>query len=363
VRLWDLYAGVRRWTRRENTGDGIRLHEGRDLSDLVDDSAARHGGRAGIDAVLADLDRSARVLDVPATAAEHGFGWDDADQHDRIWWPQGITTSADASDTDDIRGRKVVVVSWYAKRVKGRTLGARLTFVDVTDPSAPRYRHVPLVEPRRNWITRRVSLRPVSVHAGGILWYGPAILVADTAGGLRTFEVDDVLRIDDGWNGYDYVLPQRTSYRAINDRGFSPFKFSFVSLDRTGPEHQLIAGEYGPAGTTNRLIRFAFDAKRAALALEGGSARPLEIVLDGLVRMQGAAVVDGTYYISTSRGRKPGTLWTRAAGGEPVEHRGVLSVGPEDLTYWPQTDTLWNCSEHVGQRYVYAIPRASVADG
>lgn len=358
-----MYAGIRRWTRHEKTGDGIRLHEGRDLGGYVDRLAEPHGGRVGIDAVLDDLDRKAAVVDVPAEAAEHGFAWDDADQHDRVWWPQGITTSADASDSDDVRGRKVVVVSWYAKRVKGRTLGARLTFVDVTDPASPRYRHVLLAEPRQHWLTRRVSVRPVSVHAGGILWYGPSILVADTAGGLRTFEVDDILRVDGGFNGYDYVLPQRTSYRAINDRGFSPFRFSFVSLDRSGIGHQLIAGEYGPAGTSNRLIRFAFDAERAALAMDGGTASPLEIVLDGLVRMQGATVVDGTYYISTSRGRKPGTLWTRRPGEQRVEHRGVLTVGPEDLAYWPQTDMLWNCSEHAGERYVYAMSRSSFSGG
>ena len=358
MRLWDLYAGVRRWTRFGVSGDGIRLLAGPDRSSRIERLATEHGGRAGIDAVLDDLDRAASVIPSPALAGDYAFAWDDGDQADRDWWPQGITTSADASDTDDIRGRKVVVVAWYAKRVKGTTQGARLTFVDVTDPDHPRYRHVLLVEPRRHWLTRKLTMRPVPVHAGGIVWYGPAILVADTRGGIRTFEVDDILRVDGGWNGYDFVIPQRTTYRSSNDRGFSPFKFSFVSLDRSGPEHQLIAGEYGPTGTKNRLIRFPVDARRAALAMEGRVARPLEIVLDGLTHMQGATVVGGTYYISTSRGKKPGTLWTRRPGEPAVEHRGVLSVGPEDLTYWPQTDRLWNCSEHAGQRYVYAIPRS-----
>ena len=32
-------------------------------------------------------------------------------------------------------------------------------------------RHVLLVEPHRHWLTRHVTMRPVPVHAGGIVWY------------------------------------------------------------------------------------------------------------------------------------------------------------------------------------------------
>ncbi|MEP6666175.1 MAG: hypothetical protein ABJA81_06990 [Nocardioidaceae bacterium] len=363
-RLWKLYAPLRRWARRRVTGDGIQLLEGRDLGRRVDRLVESLGGAAGIDGVLADLDRAAVVVDVPATAATYGFRWDDADFNDREWWPQGITSSADASDSDDIKGRTVVVVAWYAKRLKGVTKGVRLSFVDVTDATSPRYRHVLLVQPRRNWLTRKVSMRPVTVHAGGIVWYGPSILVTDTRGGFRTFQVDDILRVaGDGWYGYRYVLPQRTSYKAVNERGFSPFRFSFVSLDRSGADHQLIAGEYGGTGTKNRLIRFPCDATKSALANDEGVSRPREILLDGLPHMQGATVVDGTYYLSTSRGSKtPGTLWVRAPGEEAREHPGVLSIGPEDLTYWPQRDWLWNCSEHPDRRYVYAMPRSAFLD-
>ncbi len=356
----DVDQRVRRWTGRRATGDGIRLHEGRDLQRRVEQLTRSLGGRVGIDGVLADLDRAAVVVDVPATSSDYGFRWDDEDFADDQWWPQGITTSADATDTDDIGGRRVVVVAWYAKRLKGLTQGVRLSFIDVTDESSPRYRHVLLVEPRRRWLTRRVSMRPVPVHAGGIVWYGPSMLVADTRGGVRTFAMDDICRVnrEDGWHGYRYIMPQRTSYRAVTDRGFLPFKFSFVSLDRSGAEHELIAGEYGRHGTNNRLVRFRFDAERAALAMEKGVARPLEILLDQLPHMQGATVVGGTYYISTSRGpQTPGSLWVRRPGEESREHRGVLGIGPEDLTYWPQRDQLWNCSEYPGRRYVYTMSR------
>jgi len=339
------------------------MRAGRDLRLQVEQLAASLGGRVGIDAVLADLDRAAVVSDVPAAAASYGFRWDDDDGADAQWWPQGITTSADAGDTDEIRGRRVVVVAWYAKRLNGLTQGVRLSFVDITDESAPRYRHVLLVEPRRHWLTRRVSMRPVPVHAGGIVWYSPSMLVADTRGGVRTFEIDDICRVDGegGWRGYRYVLPQRASYRAVNDRGFLPFKFSFVSLDRTGEEHQLIAGEYGREGSRPRLVRFRFDAAATALAMEDGAARPLEVILDQLPHMQGATAVAGTYYVSTSRGsRTPGSLWVRRPGEGARECRGVLAVGPEDLTYWPQRDQLWNCSEYPNHRFVYAMARGQL---
>lgn len=350
---------VRRWTGQRPTGDGIRLTPGRDLQRQVEQLVGSMGGRAGLDAVLADLDRNATVVDVPATSADYGFRWDDEDFVDKQWWPQGITTSADASDTDDIAGRRLVVVAWYAKRLRGITQGVRLSFVDVTDDSAPRYRHVLLVEPHRHWLTRRVLMRPVPVHAGGIVWYSSSMLVADTRGGLRVFKVDDIAKAPggQGWHGYRYVLPQRTSYRAVNDRGFLPFKFSFVSVDRSGEQHQLIGGEYGRQGE-NRLVRFRLGAAEASLAMDGGTARPLEMLFDGPPHMQGATIVDGTLYLTMSRGsRTPGSLWVRRPGEQPHEYRRVLAVGPEDLTYWRQQDRLWNCSEYPGRRYVYALRR------
>ena len=360
ARLQDLQAWGRRWARRGVTGAGIRFLEGPDLGDAVEALAASRGGRAGLDAVLTGLDRVATPVDPPpARAASYAFRWDDRDFTDPQWWPQGVTTSADASDTDDIAGRRIVVVAWYAKAVRALSRGTRLTFVDVTDPESPRYAHVSLVRPVRRWWSRRVATAPVRVHAGGIVWYGPSILVADTTGGIRTFILDDLLPSRHrGAELTDFVLPQRTSYKAVNDRGFDPFRFSFVSIDRTdGSGPSLIAGEYGLENRRNRLIRFRFDAGRAALAMEQGEARPLEIVADGLAHMQGAALVRGTYYISTSRGgSKPGTLWVRRPGGDTEPHQGVLAVGPEDLTYWPQRDSLWSCCEYPGKRYVYEMP-------
>lgn len=339
---------------------GLRLQEQPDRKELVDDLAAQLGGRVGIDAVLADLNRQAVQVKPPATAADYAFAWNAGDSRNTQWWPQGITTSADASDVDELTGRRVLLVGWYAKKIKGYTRGTRLSVVDISDPARPSYRHVLLVDPRTNPHTDAVTMEPVPVHAGGIIWYGQSVLVADTRGGVRVFDVDDCLRTSgDGHYGYRYVLPQRTSYKAVNSAGFEPFKFSFVSLDRTAGEHQMIAGEYGKDGATTRLVRFAFEPGKPRLAMRAGYSPPLELMSDQLEHMQGATTVNGTYYISTSRGSlRPGTMWVRHPGEALREFRGVLARGPEDLTYWPQRDQLWNLCEYPQHRFVYSIPRA-----
>ena len=54
------------------------------------------GERVGIDGVLAHLNRQAERAPVPGQAVEWGFRWNDHDVRSKRWWPQGITTSADA---------------------------------------------------------------------------------------------------------------------------------------------------------------------------------------------------------------------------------------------------------------------------
>ncbi len=355
----------------------------------VDALARSLGGAVGLGGVLSDLNRRGTTARVPAAAADYGFRWNLCDQLTRRWWPQGITTSADASDTGLVDGRRVVVVAWYAKKRDGVSKGVRLSVVDVTDPARPTYRHVLLVQPGTaepgelgalgapRGRSVPVAMRPVVVHAGGIVWYGPSLLVADTHGGIRVFDVADICRVgavqapsavaperpgpDEAPYGYCYVLPQRTMWRVEHDPGATPFRFSFISLDR-GSGH-LVAGEYGRDAQTSRLVRFALDRDVAAPAFaDDGRATPVQTITDGLDGMQGATTVGGTWYVTTSRGRwRRGSLWTRQGDESLVEHPAALSVGPEDLTYWPSHDLLWTCSEWPGRRYVYALRRSRFA--
>ena len=76
-------------------------------------------------------------------------------------------------------------------------MGARLTFVDLTDPEAIRYRHVLLVEPFLH-DDGAVDVRPVAVHAGGIVWHGGHVHVAGTTRGFSSFRLDDIVRVPVG---------------------------------------------------------------------------------------------------------------------------------------------------------------------
>ena len=149
-----------------NEGPVVGVHLRRTDENVreIDALATLLGGRVGIDAVLADLNRQARRTFLLGRwrlgqAVDWGFAFDRQDRGDQRWWPQGISTSADASDTEDIGGKHVLVVSWYAKDESG----VRVTFVDL---ASLRYRHVLLVVPVLDQDGMLV-LRPLRVHAGG----------------------------------------------------------------------------------------------------------------------------------------------------------------------------------------------------
>jgi hypothetical protein len=52
-------------------------------------------------------------------------------------------------------------------------------------------------------------------------------------------------------------------------------------------------------------------------------------------------------------------MWTWHPGEPPRQHRAALTVGPEDLSYWPQRDQIWSASEEPGRRFVYAVHRSA----
>lgn len=353
---------------------GVRLLRSGERAQEVAALQAAVGGPVGIQGVLEDLNRLATVTRVPGSAVAWGFRWDDQDSRSERWYPQGISTSADRGDPDDVDGRSLVCTSWYSKEVRGLAKGARLTFVDVTDRARPRYRHVLLVEPVLS-DDGHVGLKPVKVHAGGIVWHGPYVHVAGTARGIYSFRLDDIVRVQAGRDrsrlgmsaegsvdgfGYRYLLPMRFGYDAFADDGFERMRYSFLSIDRSTVPHHLIAGEYGRRGRTTRLVGYELDPMTALLRThEDGHARPLQLHEHGVEGMQGATVVDRTYYVTTSAGR-----WCRGSlyVGQPgafTRHRHVLPVGVEDIAYWPSTGQLWSLTEYPGRRYVFAMDRST----
>jgi hypothetical protein len=354
---------------------GVHLLRSADRVTEMEAFLALVGGRVGLGGVLDDLNRTARATRVPAPAAVWGFHWDDEDMRSQRWWPQGITTSADAVTPGTpapgaTGGRDILVTSAYAHVVDGVHRGARLTFVDLTDRSDIRYRHVLLVEPFLRH-DGAVDVRPVKVHAGGIVWHGEHVHVAGTARGFSSFRLADIVAVParessrlavraDGVEafGYRYLLPVRFTYDAGALDGTEPLRYSFASVDRSTTPHELVAGEYGRGDMTTRLVRYPFDPRTSLLSTDtDGAARPVVLDRGGVPGMQGATVVRGTWFVTTSRGRfRLGSVWA-GRPGELREHRHQLPVGPEDITYWPSRDQLWSLSEYPGARYVFAMPR------
>lgn len=339
---------------------------------------------SGLTGLLEDLNRTAHRRRVPGRLVDSGFRLDAKDSVTLRWWPQGITTSADHSDQETYAGRHIVVTSSYSKQLGrwGRAShGSRLTFFDISE-KVVRYRHVLLVDAL--WEEGQPHLKPVRIHAGGIVWRGPSIHVAGTAAGLFSFHIDDIVKLPKGADlglGFpaDYVLPLRSRYKARTPQGHPRMRYSFVSLSRSGTDFELVCGEYGQQGETTRLISFDFDGDTGLLKtdpLETGSGTgeaaqepaqeaisvPTVFELGGVQKMQGAVRVDGEFYITQSRNRiQRGNLW-RGDPGSLTISPCALPAGPEDICHWPSTDQLWSVSEHPLQRYVFCVNRGALAN-
>jgi hypothetical protein len=358
---------------RVTESSGVHLVRTEENVGEIDELAERLGGRAGLPVLLEDLSRRARRTLAPGWAVHRALKWDAEDRRDQRWWPQGISTSADASDTEDVEGRRMLVVSWYAKSLPGEPgsrQGSRLTFLDL---ATRRYQHVLLVNPVvRDGV---LALEPLRVHAGGVVWCGPYLHIAATARGVITCRLDDLLRVPDepggdvsrlgleedrvSSYGYRYVLPVRFAYRAMTDDGLERLRYSFLSLDRSVSPPELVVGEYGNSTQTRRLARFPLDPETLFLAQgEDGVSRPLVIDDGGVVRTQGAAIANGRWYLTRSTGAwVPGSVYAGRPGAFR-RYRWATPMGPEDISWWPSTDLLWSVTEHPRRRWVYSMKRS-----
>ena len=225
-------------------------------------------------------------------AVREAYRWDAYDERDEQWYPQGISTSADSSDTEAFIDRsgavaRCVVTTWYSTGKDGIKRGSRVTFVDLDSGT---YRHVLLVSPVFDK-AGHLTLKPMSIHAGGIVWAGPYLHIAATSRGFVTARVDDIMRVTgdddrpdelgiDGTRlhsfGHRYVLPVRFTYQAFTDEGHDKLRYSFMSLDRRSDPPALIAGEYAiDAKATTRLARYPLDPETWQLAVgDDGFSRP-----------------------------------------------------------------------------------------
>ena len=345
--------------------EGVHLRRTDENVAEIDALAGLLGGRVGLSAVLDELNRRGRRTLAPGLAVRRAFTWDREDRRTRQWWPQGISTSADASDTEDVDGRRIVVTTWYAKDLGEGNHGSRLSFIDL---ASRRYRHVLLVLP--HVVDGEPGVGPLTVHAGGLAWHGPWLHVAATAKGLFVAHVDDIVRVPDdapaeirtAARGYRYLLPVRFAYEAVTDEGHERLRYSFVSLDRGSSPPQLVAGEYGRGRQSRRLVHYPLDPDSRFLSGgNDGVCRPLRLDDAGLTGAQGVVQVDGRYYLTASHGPwVPGSVYVGVPGAWR-RRRWVVPMGPEDVAYWPSRDELWSLSEHPRRRGGVSVRRSRLA--
>ncbi|MFC9392471.1 hypothetical protein ACFTWS_04815 [Streptomyces sp. NPDC057027] len=354
------------------------------------------------------------------------------------WIPQGFTGVSDAQD-DELWGTagNIQLFASYDGSDPGRETdpdpatgdcteaelaaddacnqkGVRITFVQSrTNPATGspeiKYRHVLLGWTYVNSADHvsfdglHASEYPIQkgVHAGGIVWYGNYLYVADTRNGLRVFDMRYIMDLDpdgdpsthdamgadtDGvkttadvqdktkvgrhdnvWYsfGYRYVMPQVAAWKFKAAQG-NPAgsyacvptgapKASYISLDRSTTPDRLIMGEYcRPAPgypSTGRVSSFeiaALEGRTADVTSEGW-ANYLPLANGGA---QGATVHDGTMYVNESKGTdEPGRLWRytwdidkklTANNRLPIK----TARGAEDLYVDRGTGRLWSLSEH-----------------
>ncbi|MEU7427982.1 hypothetical protein [Streptomyces sp. NPDC040750] len=349
--------------------------------------------------VIADANRSATHLtSAPSTveAFSTGFAWDSGDQTVDYWIPQGVTTSADAYGNGLYPAggtKRVVLVSWYFESDPDGNgtdeyaldKGLRLTFVDYTTSTKPTYRHVLLVEPVTT-DTGEYSFNPIRKHAGGIMWYGNLLYVVDTYKGLRVFDLNTLFKVataevdvcglhTDGLYygyGYQYVLPQSYAY----DNAGTYLRYTAVGLDRTSTPDSLVVSEYsksgavdytdgtfngtGPGTTTPKVVRWNLDYTTRQLA----SLTASEAVTVAQEKIQGVVSCNSKHYLAASDGPSTkGSLRTFTSGASTATTVCDLAVGCEDLSFhssgasgWAYSESvIWNLSEYVGKRYVYAV--------
>lgn len=360
---------------------GPHLLPGEHLTGVNDALAGACDGRAGLAAVLADLNRVGEPAYAPGEAVSWAFAWDRQDSRSPRWWPQGITSSSEArlAGAPHTAGPPLLVTTGYAQSVGGLEKGCRITVADLTDPGRVRYRHVLLVRAVVD-DTGHVDLRPVRAHAGGVVWHGPWVYVAATRQGVLAFHLDDLVRVAP-WPadrvgrvgggrpagfGHAYALPLRCHLAPPHDGGGEPpMRYSFLSLARRRDDTAaLLAGEYDAVGAPRRLVAYDLDAAGWPVVDVTGRAVSSHIA-DGVERMQGAVWLPGTepdggwdagrLVVTASNGRyRGGNLWTGAPDAL-AKQAGVLPVGPEALTAWPERDELWTLTEYPGIRFVVAL--------
>ncbi|KAJ5355821.1 hypothetical protein N7517_010430 [Penicillium concentricum] len=327
------------------------------------------GKITSVTAVLQSANRDLRKRSPPLSNGDgppaESWAWNSGDDRTTEWIPQGITSSADAFGKGTWNDHEVWIVSWYRK---GESV--RVSFID---RKTNKYRHVMLVYP-----TADDDFESISIHAGGIAWYGNVLYVVDTHKGIRAFDLDNIWEVDiadgvgkmkdgKGYSAdeYRYVLPQMRYYNWVAGDA-SPFRFSWISLDRSDSPDTLMVGEFVSDGETFedanktpvpiRYVKYNLNANTRRLQTNNGIATANWAYCVNIPNVQGAVSYDGKFYISRSTGRAPkkGDLFIWEQGNTAKEYKGWLSAGNEDMSFNPVRKEYYTVTEYDQDRHILA---------
>lgn len=330
--------------------------------------------RKSVADVLGDLNHTTTNVaagSVPGQPAgvQIAFAWDQAENVKTTWIPQGITGSADANPAGVVAGRHVVLVSFYYEPSSNTDpeKGVRLALVDVS-ASPPQYRMLLLVTPAGT--AQQPDFDPVTIHAGGLVWFGDLLYVADTNRGFRVFDLSQIMQVQTDMdqigctNGvcraglYKYIVPQVGFFHRAGP--CSPI-FSFVALDRTLSPPALVSGEYcsstacaGPLD--GRILRWSLDPKTGR-PVSGRSWAQVAFYM-GQKQVQGGVSAGDNFYLSSSAPAAGAGALYRVRAGRSAKSTWIDA--PEDLILDVPRGLLWSQSESPpGSRVVFAARRAS----
>ncbi|MGC9668329.1 hypothetical protein ACNTMW_17455 [Planosporangium sp. 12N6] len=305
-----------------------------------------------------------------SASATFGFCWNSEDQGDDAfrWYPQGITTTADALGVREYDGVQAVAVTWYKRKSSDDE-----TAVESRVSLAPaggynngnnNYRHVLLVTP-----SGPNNFQQVPCHAGGAMWYGHLLYVACT-NTIRVYDWNYLHQVkatslpgegfgrqSDGKyyaNGNLYVMVQVATITNPSNN----ITFSSLSLDRlSSPDKLVVSGYHDTAGVN--LWRFDLDYQTRM------PARPYAYDAYDLpfAYVQGATTRADRFWFNSSTSSPKLRFWNRTSGNQPVVYTG--EYGAESVSYWPSgdgdggvPDYLFTLTERKGKREVFAVRQA-----
>lgn len=164
--------------------------------------------------------------------------------------------------------------------------------------------------------------------------------------------------------GAPTIADENSSYK-WTPGSTSPFRFSWLSLDRTDTPDTLLVGEFVREGETDtngdpvpiRLVKYELDYTTRRLRTdETGLARASWAHCVDILRMQGGVSHEGTFYLSRSNGRDPaaGDLFTWVEGEFAKEFPGWFMAGNEDLSFDGVRGEYYTVTEYDGGRYILA---------